>query len=46
MAREGDGDREFLIYLLIFSNKLAYLQLKQFWFIEAVLPSHEQEKKP
>ena len=27
MAREGSGDREFLIYLLIYSNKLAYLQL-------------------
>ena len=23
----GAGDREFLIYLLIYSNKLAYLQL-------------------
>ena len=46
MTHEGTEDREFLIYLLIFSNKLAYLQLKQFWFIEAVLPSHEQEKKP
>ena len=27
MAREGTGDRELLIYLLIYSNKLAYLQL-------------------
>ena len=27
MTREGAGDREFLIYLLIYSNKLAYLQL-------------------
>ena len=27
MAREGAGDHEFLIYLLIYSNKLAYLQL-------------------
>ena len=27
MAREGAGDREFLIYLLICLNKLAYLQL-------------------
>ena len=25
--REGDGDCEFLIYLLIYSNKLAYFQL-------------------
>ena len=24
MAREGSGDREYLIYLLIYSNKLAY----------------------
>ena len=27
MAREGAGNLEFLIYLLIYSNKLAYLQL-------------------
>ena len=27
MAREGPRYREFLIYPLIFSNKLAYLQL-------------------
>ena len=27
MAHEGAGDREFLIYLLIYSNKLAYLLL-------------------
>ena len=27
MAFEGVGDREFLIYLLIYSIKLAYLQL-------------------
>ena len=27
MAREGTGDREFLIYSLIYLNKLAYLQL-------------------
>ena len=26
MAREGGGDREFFIYLLIYSNRLAYLQ--------------------
>ena len=26
MTNEGDGDREFLMYLLIYSNKLAYLQ--------------------
>ena len=38
----GAGDREFLIYLLIYSNKLAYLQLITIFFIEAVLQSHEQ----
>ena len=27
MTHEGTEDREFLIYLLIFTNKLAYLQL-------------------
>ena len=27
MTREGDGDRGFLIDLLIYSSKLAYLQL-------------------
>ena len=27
MARKWAGDREFFIYLLIYSNKLAYLQL-------------------
>ena len=27
IARKGAGDRETLIYLLIYSNKLAYLQL-------------------
>ena len=27
LTRGGDGDREFLIHLLIYSNKLAYLQL-------------------
>ena len=27
MARKGTGDREFLKYSLIYSNKLAYLQL-------------------
>ena len=38
----GAGDREFLIYLLIYSNKLAYLQLITIFFIEVVLQSHEQ----
>ena len=37
MAREGAEDREFFIYLLIHSNKLAYLQLLIVWFTEAVL---------
>ena len=27
MAREGAGYREFFIYLLIYSNDLAYLQI-------------------
>ena len=27
MAREGAWDREFLIYSMVYSNKLAYLQL-------------------
>ena len=27
MARDGTGDIKFLIYALIYSNKLAYLQL-------------------
>ena len=27
MTREGAGDREFFVYLLIHSNKLTYLQL-------------------
>ena len=30
VAREGVGDREFLIYLLMQSNDLAYLQLISF----------------
>ena len=36
MVHEGCRDRERFIYLLIYSNKLAYFQ--QVWFIEAVLP--------
>ena len=27
MTREGAGDHEFFIYLLVYSNELAYLQL-------------------
>ena len=27
MAQDGTGDRDLLIYLLIYSNKLVYLQL-------------------
>ena len=29
VAREGTGDREFVIYLLICSSELPYLQLKE-----------------
>ena len=38
MVREGAVDREFLKYQLIYSNKLAYLQLVTVWFREAILP--------
>ena len=31
MAREENGDCEFLIHLLIYSNKLTYLQLITVW---------------
>ena len=27
MAQDGTGDRDLLVYLLIYSNKLVYLQL-------------------
>ena len=37
MAPESADDREVLIYLLTYSNKIAYVQLKQFWFTKAVL---------
>ena len=30
MVREGAAEREFMIYLLIYSSKLAYLQLMKF----------------
>ena len=39
----GAGDREFLIYLLIYSNKLAYLQLIKVLVYRGSSPkSHEQ----
>ena len=38
MAHEEAGDGEFLIYLLIYSDKLAYLQLITVWFTEAIFP--------
>ena len=44
MAREGAGDLEILIYLLIYSNKLAYLQLITVLVYENSSPkSHEQD---
>ena len=43
MARDGAGDCEFLIYLLIYSNELAYLQLKKVLVYGSSPPiSHEQ----
>ena len=43
IARKGAGDREFLIYLLIYSNKLAYLQLITILvYGSSPLKSHEQ----
>ena len=43
MAREDTGDREFLIYQLIYSNKLAYLQLITVLVVGNSPPkSHEQ----
>ena len=44
MAREGAGDLEILIYLLIYSNKLAYLQLITVFVCGNSSPkSHEQD---
>ena len=44
MAREGAGDREILIYLLIYSNKSAYLQLITVLVYRSSSPkSHEQD---
>ena len=43
MAREGPGEREFLIYLVIYWNKLAYLQLITVLVYRSSPPkSHEQ----
>ena len=43
MAREGAGAGGFLIYLLIYSNKLAYLQLITVLGYRSSSPkSHEQ----
>ena len=44
IARKGAGDRETLIYLLIYSNKLAYLQLITVFVCGNSSPkSHEQD---
>ena len=43
MAHEGAGDTEFFMYLLIYSNKLAYLQLIKVLVYRSSPPkSHEQ----
>ena len=43
MTREGARDRQFLIYLLIYSNKLALLQLIAVFVSRSRPPkSHEQ----
>ena len=43
MAPEGAGDREFLIYLLIYSNKLAYVKLTTVLIYVSIPPKgHEQ----
>ena len=43
MAREGAGDHEFFIYLFIYSNKLAYLQLVTVLvYGSSPLKSHQQ----
>ena len=38
MAREGTGNRELLIFPLIYSNKLAYLQQRTDLLTETVFP--------
>ena len=43
MAREETGDHEFLIYLMIYSNKLAYFRLiKVLVYVSSPPKSHEQ----
>ena len=43
MSREGTGDRQFLIYLLIYSSKLANLQLiTVLVYRSSPLKSHEK----
>ena len=43
IVREGADDRKFLIYLLIYSNELAYLQLITVLVYGSSTPkSHEQ----
>ena len=43
MLREGTGDRQFLIYLLIYSSKLAFLQLiTVLVYRSSPLKSHEK----
>ena len=43
MAHGGAGDREFLIYLLIYSNKLAYLTvITVLVYVSSPSKSHEQ----
>ena len=43
MTREGAGDYEFFVYLLIYSNKLTYLQLVTgFIYRSSTLKCHGQ----
>ena len=43
MASEGTRDREFLIYSIIYSNKLAYLQLITVLLYEYSLPKSDEK---
>ena len=43
MAREGAGDHQFLIYLLIYSNKLAYLKLIRVLVYENSPPKSDEQ---
>ena len=43
MAREGTGNRELLIFPLIYSNKLAYLQLRTVLVYENSLPKSREK---